>query len=112
MVQQDADLDRIFHALADPTRRAILARLGRGAATVTELAEPFGVSLTAIKKHLHVLEDAELVATEKVGRSRHCRLGAERLDDAMSWISFYQRLWERRLDGLDAYFTLEKGTDQ
>lgn len=112
MVQQDADLDRIFHALADPTRRAILARLGRGAATVTELAEPFGVSLTAIKKHLHVLEDAELVATEKVGRSRHCRLGAERLDDAMSWISFYQRLWERRLDGLDAYFTLEKGTEE
>ena len=112
MVQQDADLDRIFHALADPTRRALLARLGRGAATVTELAEPFGVSLTAIKKHLHVLEDAELVATEKVGRSRHCRLGAERLDDAMSWISFYQRLWERRLDGLDAYFTLEKGTEE
>lgn len=112
MVQQDADLDLIFHALADPTRRAVLARLGRGPATVTELAEPFGVSLTAIKKHLHVLEDAELVATEKVGRSRHCRLGAERLDDAMSWISFYQRLWERRLDGLDAYFTLEKGTEQ
>lgn len=112
MVQQDADLDLIFHALADPTRRAVLARLGRGPATVTELAEPFGVSLTAIKKHLHVLEDAELVTTEKVGRSRHCRLGAERLDDAMSWISFYQRLWERRLDGLDAYFTLEKGTEQ
>lgn len=112
MVQHDGDLDQIFHALADPTRRAVLARLGRGPATVTELAEPFGVSLTAIKKHLHVLEHAGLVATEKVGRSRHCRLGAERLDDAMSWISFYQRLWERRLDGLDAYFTLEKGTEQ
>ncbi|GAA1652583.1 hypothetical protein GCM10009790_37110 [Georgenia ruanii] len=79
---------------------------------MTELAEPFGVSLTAIKKHLHVLEDAELVVTEKVGRSRHCRLGAERLDSAMSWISFYQRLLERRLDGLDAYFTLTKGTDR
>ncbi|WP_344382758.1 metalloregulator ArsR/SmtB family transcription factor [Georgenia ruanii] len=112
MVEQTADLDRLFHALADPTRRAVLERLGQGSATVTELAEPFGVSLTAIKKHLHVLEDAELVVTEKVGRSRHCRLGAERLDSAMSWISFYQRLLERRLDGLDAYFTLTKGTDR
>jgi DNA-binding transcriptional ArsR family regulator len=113
MVHQDATgLDRIFHALADPTRRAVLTRLGDGPATVTELAAPFGVSLTAIKKHLHVLEDAELVTTEKVGRSRHCRLGAERLDDAMSWISFYQRLWERRFDGLDAYFTLENGMEE
>lgn len=108
MVQR-ADLNQLFHALSDPTRRSVLERLGRGPATVTELAEPFGVSLTAIKKHLQVLEDAELVVTEKVGRSRHCRLGTQRLDDAMSWISFYQRLWERRLDGLDAYFTLRKG---
>jgi DNA-binding transcriptional ArsR family regulator len=64
-----------------------------------------------IKKHLRVLEEAGLVETEKVGRSRHCRLGPERLEDAMSWISFYQRLWERRIDGLDAYFTLQRGTD-
>ncbi len=89
----------------------MLEVLGRSTATVTELAEPFGVSLTAIKKHLHVLEVAGLVETEKIGRSRHCRLGTERLEDAMSWISFYQRLWERRLDGLDAYFTLQRGTD-
>ena len=100
----------MFAALSDPTRRSILEALGRGPATVTQLTEPFGVSLTAIKKHLRVLEEAGLVETEKVGRSRHCRLGTERLEDAMSWISFYQRLWERRMDGLDAYFTLQRGT--
>jgi DNA-binding transcriptional ArsR family regulator len=104
---QSAELDRAFAALADPTRRSMLETLGRGSATVTELAEPLGISLTGVKKHLHVLEEAGLVTTEKVGRSRHCRLGTERLDDAMAWISFYQRLWERRLDGLDAYFTLQ-----
>lgn len=110
MVHQ-AELDRLFAALSDSTRRSILETLGRGPATVSELTEPFGVSLTAIKKHLRVLEEAGLVETEKVGRSRHCRLGTERLEDAVSWISFYQRLWERRLDGLDAYFTLQRGTD-
>lgn len=108
---QSAELDRAFAALADPTRRAMLEALGRGSATVSELAEPLGISLTGVKKHLHVLEEAGLVTTEKVGRSRHCRLGTERLDDAMAWISFYQRLWERRLDGLDAYFTLRPDPD-
>ncbi len=61
---------------------------------------------------MQVLEDAGLVTTEKVGRSRECRLGTDRLDDAMQWIALYQRLWERRLDGLEAYFTLKKGTDK
>jgi len=70
------------------------------------------MTLTGMTKHVRVLEDAGLVRTEKVGRFRQCRLGEERLDDAMAWISFYQRLWERRLDGLEAYFTLQKGTDQ
>ncbi|MFC5748050.1 ArsR/SmtB family transcription factor [Actinomadura rugatobispora] len=110
MVQQEV-LDRTFAALADGTRRQILIRLGQGPATIGELAEPFGMSLTGMKKHVHVLENAGLVTTEKVGRSRHCRLGAERLEDAMSWISFYQRLWERRLDGLDAYFTLKNAPE-
>jgi DNA-binding transcriptional ArsR family regulator len=110
MVQQDV-LDRAFAALSDSTRRDILARLGSGPATISELAEPFGITLTGIKKHVQVLEDAGLVTTEKIGRSRQCRLGTDRLDDAMQWITFYQRLWERRLDGLDAYFTLRKGTD-
>ena len=111
MVHQEI-LDRAFAALADPTRRGILVRLGEGPASVGELAEPFGITLTGIKKHVQVLEDAGLVSTEKVGRTRQCRLGSERLDDAMAWITFYQRLWERRLDGLDAYFTLKKGTEE
>ena len=110
MVQQET-LDRIYSALADATRRDILTRLGGGPATIGELAEPHGMSLTGMKKHVQVLEDAGLVSTQKVGRSRQCRLGEERLDDAMAWISFYQRLWERRLDGLEAYFTLQKGLD-
>lgn len=111
MVQQEV-LDRAFAALADSTRRDILTRLGSGPATIGELAEPAGMTLTGMKKHVQVLEDAGLVRTEKVGRSRQCHLGTERLDDAMAWIGFYQRLWERRLDGLDAYFTLTKGTEK
>lgn len=79
---------------------------------MSELAEPAGITVTGMAKHIKVLEDAGLVDTEKVGRTRQCRLGTERLEDAMAWISFYQRLWERRLDGLDAFFTLKKGTRQ
>lgn len=95
-----------------PLRPArITAPVSGSHAARCELAEPFGMSLTGMKKHVHVLENAGLVATEKVGRSRQCRLGTERLEDAMSWITFYQRLWERRLDGLDAYFTLNKEID-
>jgi DNA-binding transcriptional ArsR family regulator len=109
MVQQQV-LDRAFAALADETRRGILTRLGDGPATITELATPTGMTLTGIRKHVDVLEAAGLVATEKVGRVRQCRLGTERLDDAMAWIGFYQRLWERRLDGLEAYFTLHGDT--
>ena len=109
MVQQQV-LDRAFAALADPTRRAVLTRLGEGPATIGELASPSGMSLTGMKKHVQVLEDAGLVSTRKVGRTRQCRLGDERLDEAQAWITFYQRLWERRLDGLEAYFTLQEGT--
>jgi DNA-binding transcriptional ArsR family regulator len=87
MVQQQV-LDRAFSALADSTRRDILTRLGQGPATIGELAEPAGMTLTGMKKHVQVLEDAGLVRTEKVGRSRQCHLGTERLDDAMAWISF------------------------
>ncbi len=110
MVQQQA-LDRAFGALADETRRNILTRLGDGPATITELADPAGITLTGIRKHVDVLEAAGLVTTEKVGRVRQVRLGTERLDDAMAWITFYQRLWERRLDGLEAYFTLRGGAN-
>jgi DNA-binding transcriptional ArsR family regulator len=108
MVHQHV-LDRTFSALADETRRGILTRLGESPATVSELAEPAGITVTGMAKHLKVLEDAGLVSTEKVGRTRQCRLGSERLDEAMAWISFYQRLWERRLDGLEAFFTLQQG---
>ena len=104
-------LDRTFAALADSTRRDIIARLGDGPATVSELAAPAEITVTGMAKHIKVLEDAGLVTTEKVGRTRQCRLGTERLDDAMAWITFYQRLWDRRLDGLDAFFTLRKGDE-
>jgi DNA-binding transcriptional ArsR family regulator len=105
MVQQEV-LNRVFASLADPTRRDILIRLGAGPATISELTAPTGMSLTGMKKHVQALENAGLVVTEKVGRSRRCRLGDAPLDAAMAWISFYQRLWARRLDGLDAYLTL------
>ena len=110
MVQQEV-LDRVFASLADPQRRRILVRLGDGPATIGELADPVGMSLTGMKKHVQVLEAAGLIVTEKVGRSRQCRLGPAPLDDAMAWIAFYQRLWARKLDGLDAYFTLRNGKE-
>jgi len=110
MVHQEA-LDRAFAALADETRRGILTRLGDGPASITALAEPAGMTLTGIRKHVDVFEVAGLVTTEKVGRVRRVQLGTERLDDAMAWISFYQRLWERRLDGLEVYFTLRNGAN-
>jgi DNA-binding transcriptional ArsR family regulator len=105
-------LDRTFAALADPTRRAVLERLGRGSATVTELAEPFGISLTGMKKHLRVLEEAELVTTQKVGRTRHCTLGPRRLDDAREWIDMYARMLDERLDRFGALLERTKGQTQ
>ncbi|WP_344066447.1 metalloregulator ArsR/SmtB family transcription factor [Microbacterium pumilum] len=111
MVQQ-ADLDRAFAALADSNRRDVLQRLGDGPLPISALASAAGMTVTGMAKHIHVLEVAGLVTTEKIGRTRQCRLGGERLDGAMTWISYYQRLWERRLDGLDAFFTLQKGTDR
>ena len=108
MVQYQV-LDRTFSALADPTRRDILDRLGRGPASISELAEPFGMTLTGLKKHVRILEEAALVTTEKVGRTRQCRLGPERLEDAVTWIEMYRNHWERRLDGLEAYLDIKKG---
>jgi DNA-binding transcriptional ArsR family regulator len=98
MVQYQSELDRSFAALADPTRRSILARLGQGAATITELAQPFGMSLTGLKKHVRVLEDVGLVSTEKTGRTRRCSLGPRRLEDARQWIDAYTRMLDARLD--------------
>ena len=112
MVQYSPQLDRTFAALADPTRRGILERLGRGGATISELADPFAMSLTGIKKHVKVLEDAGLVATEKVGRTRHCSLGPRRLDDARTWIDAYVRMLDERLDRLGEFLERTKGTKQ
>jgi DNA-binding transcriptional ArsR family regulator len=99
-IVQYQQIDRTFAALADPTRRGILERLGRGSATISELAEPYGISLTGLKKHVGVLEEAELVTTQKVGRTRECNLGPRRLDDAQEWMQMYRRMLDERLDRL------------
>jgi DNA-binding transcriptional ArsR family regulator len=96
-------LDRTFFALSDPTRRRILELLGAGPATIGELAEPFGLTLNGVKKHVRVLEDADLVITEKVGRARECRLGPAQLQEAAQWIAQYRRAWEGRLDRFANY---------
>lgn len=100
MVNQTALLDRTFAALADPTRRAIVDRLTRGEATVSELAGPFEMSLPAVLKHLAVLEEAGLVGCQKVGRVKRCRLDGRALDRATGWIERRRETWERRLDRL------------
>lgn len=108
MVKFEA-LDRTFSALSDPKRRDILARLAGGPATVSDLARPFGMTLPGVMKHVRILEDAELVTTEKRGRTRECRLGPAHLDDASEWIETYRRRWERRLDRLERYVERERG---
>ncbi len=111
MVQFPSDLDGVFAALADPTRRGILERLGEGEASISELAGRFGMTLTGVKKHVRVLEDAGLVATEKVGRVRRCRLGPRRLDAATEWMAMVQRMLEERLDHLAAFLERTKGDE-
>jgi DNA-binding transcriptional ArsR family regulator len=96
-------LSTTFAALADPTRRAILARLASGEASVTELAEPFDMSLPAISKHLKVLEHAGLIARSREAQWRPCRLEAGPLKDAANWLEEYRRFWEQSLDRLDDY---------
>jgi len=98
MVKYSQPLDSTFGALADPTRRAILASLKLGQASVTELAKPHRMSLPAVMKHIHVLEQAGLVSQEKTGRVRHCRLAPEPLKTAEEWISQYRRFWEGAFD--------------
>ena len=95
---QHKSIDRTLAALADPTRRGVLERLAGGSATITELAEPVGISLTGMKKHVRVLEEAQLVSTEKVGRARQCTLGPRRLEDLDAWIASYRRMLDERLD--------------
>ena len=110
MVQYQESLDRSFAALSDPTRRAILVRLGRSSASVSELAAGFEMTLTGLKKHVLVLEEAGLVQTQKVGRVRHCKLGPRRLEDVSKWIESYRRQLEQRLDHLADFLERTKGT--
>ncbi len=105
---QEFKLDRVFHALSDSTRRAILARLATGDAVVTELAEPFDMSLPAISKHLGVLEKAGLLQRHKDGRIRRCELNAGPLETASEWIHFYREFWESQLDSLAIYLDRNK----
>jgi len=102
-VHYSSTLDRTFFALSDPTRRGILERLAGGPATVGQLAEPLGLTLNGVKKHVGILEDVDLVITAKVGRARECKLGPARLQDATQWIEAYRRAWEGRLERFGAY---------
>ncbi|HEX6765074.1 MAG TPA: metalloregulator ArsR/SmtB family transcription factor [Polyangiaceae bacterium] len=102
MVQYSpARLDASFSALSDATRRGVLEQLGRSDASITDLAENFHMTLTGMKKHVGVLEQAGLVTTEKIGRVRTCRLGPRRLEDETAWLERYRELWDARFDALD-----------
>ena len=102
-------LDQTFSALSDPTRRAILARLAQGGATVTELARPFDMSLPAVSKHLRILENAGLMMRRREGRIHHCRLAVSPLQGAAEWLEFYRVFWETRFESLADYL---ENTDQ
>lgn len=105
MLTADSDLTVVFAALADPTRRAILARLATGQATVTELAAPFSLTQQAVSKHLKVLEQAGLISRSRQAQSRPCRLEPGQLDAASDWIERHRRIWAERYDRLDAHLS-------
>lgn len=109
MVQYAERLNRTFAAVSDPTRRGILERVGRAEASVSELAVAFDMTLTGMKKHLRILEDAELVVTEKVGRVRTCRVGSLKLDQEVKWIAMYREMVEDRLNSLGEFLERTKG---
>jgi DNA-binding transcriptional ArsR family regulator len=108
MVKYSASLDSTFSALADPTRRAILATLMLGQASITQLAKPHRMSLPAVMKHLRVLEHAGLVTQKKSGRIRHCQLAADPLKDAEQWIRQYRTFWEGQFASLDRFLSQEE----
>jgi DNA-binding transcriptional ArsR family regulator len=103
MLKQRPELDRVFHALADPNRRSIVERLSRGPASVSDLAEPLPMSLPAVVQHLHVLEESGLVRSRKVGRVRTCTIEVAALKPAERWMQQRRSGWERRLDRLGEY---------
>jgi len=104
MDKQTSDIDRVFHALGDATRRAMMERLSSGPMSVSRLAEPYEISLAAVIQHLQVLEEAGLVRTEKVGRVRSCRIDVVGLDAAQHWLKVLRPEWEQRLDRLGDLF--------
>lgn len=103
MLNQSDTLDRMFHALADPSRRRVVEQLSRGAASVSELAKPLKMSLPSVLQHLQILEESGLIRSEKVGRVRTCRIEPKALTRAEHWITRQRAVWEQRLDRLDAY---------
>jgi DNA-binding transcriptional ArsR family regulator len=111
MLNQQPDLDRLFHALADPARRAMVERLARGPAQVSELAQPLPMSLPSVMQHLSVLEEAGLVRSQKTGRVRTCAIEPEALSLAAQWINARRIEWSHRLDRLGAYLETLKAED-
>jgi DNA-binding transcriptional ArsR family regulator len=109
MVQLSERLDSAFSALGDTTRRRVLERLGHGEASISDLAGAFDMTLTGMKKHVRILEDAGLVTTEKIGRVRQCSLGGHRLDEETKWIESYREMVESRLDRLEDFLERTKG---
>ena len=109
MLNHGASLDRMFHALADPTRRIIIERLSRGPASVSELAQPLAMSLPSVLQHLQLLESSGIVLSEKIGRVRTCRIAPKALKAAEQWISERRTSWERRLDKLGEYLAAHPG---
>ncbi|GKX34250.1 metalloregulator ArsR/SmtB family transcription factor [Hoeflea sp. WL0058] len=103
MAKHDPDLSLLFHALADPTRRSILTRLAAGPAPVSDLAEPTGLRLPTVMRHLSVMEEAGLISTSKDGRIRTCAIVPQALDPARSWLEEQRAIWESRLDRFDAF---------
>jgi DNA-binding transcriptional ArsR family regulator len=110
MPKPQPQIDRLFHALGDPTRRAMLDLLSRGPITVTGLAEPLGITLTAVGQHLQILEDCELVRTEKVGRVRTCRIEPAGFTQLEKWIKDHRTHWELSLDRLGKFLAEEDET--
>jgi len=112
MPYHSSPLDLAFHALSDPTRRAVVSRLAEGEVKVSALAEPFDMALPSFVQHLKVLEDCGLIASEKRGRSRWCRLVQPRFEEAADWMEAERRRWAQRLDRLEAYLDKREAEDE
>jgi DNA-binding transcriptional ArsR family regulator len=112
MTNQITNLDRVFHALSDPTRRAIVSRLIRGPASVSELARPFSMAMPSLLQHLQVLEASRLIRSEKVGRVRTCEMQSSALNVAGSWIARQRAIWDGRLDRMEAYVDNLQGKER